>query len=407
MNFTNVNSENAMNTLRLWNPDVAWSVISGVLASAGITRLADVTRLDVVGIPTWQAVRPAAIVLSVSQGKGRSHLDAKISAAMEAIEHASWERFQPVPRWSNIAAFQCESVVNPLELADFIHGSISPRAELPWCSTRDLVSGREIWVPHDITCVQRGGTYHKGPKHAFATTNGLASGSSIVEATLHALLEVIERDAHACADYFMEHEGLPRPQMDVESFEQPGVLDLVKMVRAANLEVLVFSNDNEAEISCYSVYLVDKAVMGLTNVGHGAHLDPNIAVTRAIIEAAQGRITMISGTREDNSRADYRFLHEVGAVLAERAMFESSLSSRPLPAPNKATEIKSSLDEALEYIVARLQQLGHQSVLQIDMTSPQVGIPVAKVLVPGLSGYHRPILKRLSSYRAWRSRKDI
>src|SRR3546814_15588111 len=50
----------------------------------GVTRLADITRLDRLGLPVWQAVRPAGRALSVHQGKGASPLAARIGALCEA-----------------------------------------------------------------------------------------------------------------------------------------------------------------------------------------------------------------------------------------------------------------------------------------------------------------------------------
>ena len=63
----------------------------------GITRLAEVTGLDRIGIPVWMAIRPNSRTLAVSQGKGLTDAAAQASALMEAAEIASAERF-PVPR---------------------------------------------------------------------------------------------------------------------------------------------------------------------------------------------------------------------------------------------------------------------------------------------------------------------
>ena len=52
----------------------------------GITRVADVTGLDRVGIPVAIAIRPSARSVAVSQGKGIDLASAKVSALMEAIE---------------------------------------------------------------------------------------------------------------------------------------------------------------------------------------------------------------------------------------------------------------------------------------------------------------------------------
>ena len=52
----------------------------------GITRRANITYLDHVGIPTYLAIRPQAKLLTTAQGKGINDDLAKISAMMESIE---------------------------------------------------------------------------------------------------------------------------------------------------------------------------------------------------------------------------------------------------------------------------------------------------------------------------------
>ena len=379
--------------------------IAARFGAAGITRLADITRLDVVGIPTWQAIRPAAITLSVSQGKGRTHTAAQLAAAMEAVEHASWERFEPEPEWGSTRKLaEGARVVDPTDIADIMLPAVDAGAVIPWCRALDLATKENVWVPYDAVCVQRGGTHRKGPRISYASTNGLAAGSSIAEATVHAILELVERDAHACAEFLMEHNAVPRPQIDLDSFAGPAVRKIVDRVQTAGLEVLAFWNVAELGIPCCSAYIVDDHTLGLTNIGHGAHLDPEQALERAITEAAQGRITMISGAREDNLRADYRYLWEVGTTLALRARHETALSADSAPFSWGPAIRAPSPDAALAALLARLRECGFVSPLRVDMTEPHIGVPVAKVFIPGLCGYHRTLAGRLDRHAAWRVR---
>ena len=47
-------------THRTRHPEQTWSIVAPHLMSFGITRVADVTGLDTLGIPVAMAVRPAA-----------------------------------------------------------------------------------------------------------------------------------------------------------------------------------------------------------------------------------------------------------------------------------------------------------------------------------------------------------
>src|SRR4030095_548912 len=68
-----------------------------ILSDFGITRLANITGLDTIGIPVWTAVRPLGLSLSVSQGKGITHDLAVVSGIMESIEVFHAEQRRPPP----------------------------------------------------------------------------------------------------------------------------------------------------------------------------------------------------------------------------------------------------------------------------------------------------------------------
>lgn len=73
---------------RICSPEQTWSRIEAILPRFGITRLSRLTGLDRLGIPVWNAVSPNARSIVINQGKGITDIDAKVSAAMEALERA-------------------------------------------------------------------------------------------------------------------------------------------------------------------------------------------------------------------------------------------------------------------------------------------------------------------------------
>ncbi|WP_322755934.1 YcaO-like family protein [Frankia sp. Cas3] len=180
-------------TVRALTPEQTWEAVAGRLPEFGITRVADLTGLDCVGLPVFTAIRPASLTLSTSQGKGATGLLAKLSAVMEAIE--LWHVEQPLP----VAAYgpACEVApgcpVTALPLTVPCPAHILARMVWEWTCGTGLVGGEKVLLPVDLVRrrVQRP---QWSPDLLRATSTGLACGNSRDEALLHALFEVVERD---------------------------------------------------------------------------------------------------------------------------------------------------------------------------------------------------------------------
>ena len=67
--------------------------VKGKLRRIGVTRIAEITHLDRLGIPIYSAIRPLAAegAISIYAGKGATKHQAKASAMMEAFERYSAE----------------------------------------------------------------------------------------------------------------------------------------------------------------------------------------------------------------------------------------------------------------------------------------------------------------------------
>src|SRR5262249_46997934 len=121
------------------------------LAGIGITRLADVTGLDRVGLPVVLAVRPLGPSLAVSQGQGLDRDHACIAAVLEALELHCAARPGLALRYGSAAA-----LVRHLRLADperlpRRHGaSVDRRRPLLWAEGVDLADGLARWVPYEL-----------------------------------------------------------------------------------------------------------------------------------------------------------------------------------------------------------------------------------------------------------------
>ena len=119
--------------------------------ACGVTRLADITRLDFVGTPVFQAIRPMGRALSVHQGKGLTVEAAKISALMEAVESDHAEAFAaPVRTCAFEALPPSERAADLADLASNRDQAPEPGEALDWVEARRLRDGGRLWVPFEF-----------------------------------------------------------------------------------------------------------------------------------------------------------------------------------------------------------------------------------------------------------------
>ena len=175
--------------------------VTPLLRTVGVTRVADITWLDRVGIPVFNAIVPRSHdLLSVYNGKGRTPDDARASAIMEAVERfAAWQ-----PRTPDLVASYDEleaaghPVLNPADHNLAPGHAYRPDRPISWAKGFDLLGDEPVYVPLCLAGYYVG--FHEAQCFSINTTNGLASGNSLDEAICHGLCEVIERDALTLAD---------------------------------------------------------------------------------------------------------------------------------------------------------------------------------------------------------------
>ena len=182
-------------TFRTASPEDTWRRISPLLPKFGITRVADITRLDEIGLPVHVAYRPVGQTLAVSVGTGLGEAQSKVSAAMESIE--TWHAENPRLVTAGRAPAADLDLPYDVRMLNLPPGSpLTDRVVLDWVEGRGLLTGRPVLVPADSIPIDF--TRRSWREYLFRpTTNGMATGSSALDATLHALIEIIERDCAA------------------------------------------------------------------------------------------------------------------------------------------------------------------------------------------------------------------
>ena len=361
-------------THRVVAPEVTWARIRPELANYGITRVADVTGLDQLGVPVFQAVRPAARTLSVSQGKGVEPMAARVSAAMEAIE--LWHAEQ-IPVCGDLATPRECSLPYPFDRLD-LASHTAAHADLPmrWLPATGLLSGARTAVPLELVRLDHTYAPVWVPPLFRATSNGLASGNTVAEATVHALAELCERDMLATLRLRDPRTWL---RLNMNTVPDPDVAAIGECLGrdGSMVEVVVVHDIARASgPGCFEAR-IRSPLLPVTFTGSGCHLDPTVALLRALTEAAQSRLAAIAGARDDLPSLLYR--SRPAAPLAPRAG-----TTAPLPWPDSAADRAASgnvyTDQGL-LVDAVVERAGYEPA---RVTLHDEEVAVVKVVAPGL-----------------------
>lgn len=352
--------------------------IAPSLSSHGITRLARLTDLDRIGIPVWNAVAPNSRSIVINQGKGIEDIDAKVSAAMEGLERAVAGSPEIAFRWATIQELTLEGLfAEPLDSLILAHRDLLDAKErLAWVPGYDIIAERNVWVPLEAVVLN-----DTKSNRFWQSSDGLASGNILAEATFHGVLERIERDAEILWQLATEDERRRRC-VDVHAFGDPVLDRLAVQIRSAGFRLQMFDRTSDIGIACFEAMIApgasSDAPLRYIEVTHGAgaHPNPVRAAIRAVTEAAQSRLTYISGARDDIEPET--FSRPLPAHL------QAALLLEPQPLSMDIGDTGGTLTEMLQGVIGRLRTVGIKSAIVVDLNPEEQLFSVAKVLVPGL-----------------------
>ena len=371
-------------THRVIAPQKTIEINESKLKTAGVTRIADITDLDRIGIPIYTAIRPTAEegAVSIYGGKGITKEHSKASAMMEAFERYSAERQDSDETLiSKIGEIEGD-FINPESLnlsKDFKKDKLKSM-DLEWSLAKDIISNEDYYIPTNAI-------YHpyKYPISLFkSNTNGLASGNILEEAVLHGIFEVIERDAWSIFE--LTHKNYA--QIDTGSIESDVINQTINKFESNGIKIKLMNFTADIDIPTIAASADDTVTKdaGLLTLGMGTHLDPEVAILRALTEVAQSRATQINGAREDTVRADfareagYERMKRINKYYFREEDEKVSLSS----IENKST---TSITKDLEIVKEELMANDIEKILYYDLTRPELDVSVVRVIIPEMELY--------------------
>jgi len=362
------------------------------LPEFGITRIANITGLDTIGVPVWTVVRPLGRSLSVSQGKGLTDDLAIISAIMESIEvfHAE-QRRPPTLRRSLSQCKRDRRFISPNRLAVRSDAPASGVRETEWVEGDDLLEGGRRWVPSELFDLDFSRPRDTEPVFV-ASSNGLAAGRTRADAIAHGLCEVIERDQ---LSFWSAKPKIGR-RLHLSSITRVECRWLVEQCLAAGLEVFAWYVSINIDVPVFKCTILDRrhnTLFPQWSSGSGCHPDAAVAFKRAILEAVQSRVTHISGLRDDLRWSRYRDEFLSSAAAVEATLQDVSNDPAVLDFEQLAGEFGTKADDLLSEILRKLSAGGIRNAVVVPLGTNDT-FSVVFVCVPDLE-YQSPKASRL------------
>lgn len=387
--------------------------VNPLLRTVGVARVADITWLDRIGIPVYNAIVPRSHdLLSVYNGKGRTHDDARASAIMEAVERfAAWQ-----PRTPDLVASYAEvnaagqAVLDPADHNIAPGHSYRPDRPISWTRGYDLLCDEPVYVPLSLAGYYI--RFHEVQCFAINTSTGLASGNSLEEAICHALCEVIERDALTMADlvsnritHMMRNKlGASAPAGAVTTLEDstPSV-DLTTLpeaarwfaerIQEAGLPLVVRDITSSLGIPTFAAVVRESLAETFSpgHSGYGTHPNAEVAVIRALTELAQSRAVDIQGMREDislpNVEVDNWSHHVSRGGEVDRSVWPWRESESAVHFGDLRSFPNDDVMADIHLMLGRLRDGGLERVIVVDRTPPGFPVHVVRVIVPGMESW--------------------
>lgn len=375
-------------THRLVVPEETVARVRPFMPVMGITRIANVTGLDSIGIPVVMVCRPNSRSLAVSQGKGLDLAAARASGLMESVEQYHAEHIDLPLRFGSYEELRythnlVDVMALPLIAASRFHSNL----RLLWIEGHDLLQDEPVWVPYELVHTDYTLPLPPGSGCFLATSNGLASGNHLLEAISHGICEVVERDSSALWQ-LLDEETVRRTRLDLDTVDDPGCREVIEKCERAGIAVAVWETTSDISIPSFTCTIVEGSEDPVRPLyptsGHGCHPARHIALLRALTEAAQSRLTHIAGSRDDAIRSNYEWGRTPDVLRRYRAQMGTEGVLRDFH------EIPSwdgeTFEEDVTWELNRLRSAGITRVIVVNLTRPEFSLPVVRVVIPGLEG---------------------
>jgi oxazoline/thiazoline synthase len=344
----------------------------------------------------------------VNGGKGVTALDAEVSALCEAVERYSGclhgDEYRIRGRYRDLDGLAVHPDAcqlyddeqyagrenwNPAH-SGFHHvpERFDEEAEVDWTPVWSLTGERHRLLPTGLLYFSTAAERHNpvaGRRFVHADSNGNAAGASLEDAVLQGFLELVERDAVALWWY----NRTPRPAVDLHTAGDLWTEELIDVHRGLGREVWALDLTSDFGIPVFAALSrrTDKAAQDIV-FGFGAHLDPRIALRRSLTELNQLLPAAVDARDDGGGYAltDPELLHWWRGATMENQPYLRPAQTAASCLADFSFPTSTDLRDDLTAVTRAVRERG-LDLLVLDQTRPDVGLPVVKVLVPGLRSF--------------------
>ena len=345
---------------------------------------------------------------NMSAGKGTTDSQAKASGLCEGLERYSGVFRGDEPRVTARLADLGDAGIDPKECLLFSERQYRERdvtnarisrfnfVPLPFDVT-DEIEWSPLWslTRHEVRYLPSAFCYYDYPlprakRFCVACSNGNAAGNTLEEAVLQGFLELVERDSVALWWY----NRIPRPGVDLDSFNDPYLGQLVDCLATHQREMFVVDLTADLGIPVFAAWS-RRCGRGLEQndrseqivLGFGAHLDAKIALLRAVTEMNQMLSYLLQAPPDkvySDNLTDLETVHWLKTATAHNQPYLLPAAGASLRTPaDFIARTNGDITQDVRDCQGLVERLGLE-MLVLDQTRPEIGLPVVKVVVPGL-----------------------
>ncbi|MGK7942412.1 MAG: TOMM precursor leader peptide-binding protein [Crocosphaera sp.] len=338
-----------------------------------------------------------------SAGKGRTDSQAKASGFCEAIERYSGVFQGYEIREKNSYKKLGSKAIHPNLCMQFSQQQYQTREEWnskckgwfqkvpePFDETR-VIDWTPVWslTHQEFKYLPTSYCYYGYPQSDFldcwADSNGCAAGNTIEEAILQGFMELVERDSVALWWY----NRLSKTQVDLDSFDEPYFQQLKKYYKSLNRDLWVLDITSDFNIPCFAAISSrkDREVEDII-LGYGAHFDPKIGISRALTEVNQ-ILPNVLNFKEDGTTNYPPSADPLAIKWWQTATLENQsylVPDKQILGKKSSDYLQLASDDLLDDVklCQKIVEEKGMEMLVLDQTRPDIGLRVAKVIVPGI-----------------------